>query len=1057
MSLPDLTLLPAGAGAGKTHTIQERLTQWVRQGKVAPERIAAVTFTETAATELRERLRIAFMADPAIHLDQVIALDRAYIATIHSFGLRVITEYCFEGGWSPQPRLLNEEEADILVRQALAVTNRADAIMDDLKQFGYAWDYTKGSGEDQFRRQLGDLLQKIRMIGREGADAVLHKKLLDHLHQHYGPASSATTLTAPLKTAANVLLGAFPADLSTLHPGKIRTTTARHDLQRDHQQLTRAATTQALQTDWVLWQRLQTLRITTRTYPLPDGYDELAQNVMTAARQLHRHPGPLHDAIVHAEGLLGASGDALAQHTCLKHNRGLVDYADMLSLANKLLQQQPAVLADLATQLDCIVIDEFQDTNPLSFSLLWTLIETGIPALIVGDRKQAIMGFQDADPRLLQSLETQFPESCTPLTQNWRTTANLMGLINQLGKTLFPKHYHSLTPMAGFVSQLEPVEIIHYRKYAKSHDFFAGHTATVVSQLLHHQNSRIWDKTCNQHRQIKGHDIAVLLPTHTLVDKYATALRALGLQVLTKAAGWFASRSVQLCFYALAYVADRNDQHAALYLSVTELGKTSLEDALKTLINANPLMDSVLATLDPIAQCHPENDVHHIVTTTLAALEMFHRIRTWPNYHQERANLLRLLAEAEAFCQTNPETLAAGGFFGFGLKTFLAWLSARAEADDQSPRSRMVNENAVHVVTWHSAKGREWPVVIVGGTYRSYNPRLPHLATEYQDFANLETILEQARIEFSPEFAAEETRQKFLAPLQVGAKSDAKRLLYVALTRAREKLIIERIGFDEDRPDKQTYWNLLDQETGMAIEDGQIRLGTFSIPCAETHIDGQSVDLNNSAGCTDSMQAQMTWQPIKREIYTGTLTPEVVNPSLLTGAKPGEDVTVETLQYGLPLDIAIDLPAAAAGTVLHRCFEILSTGVDRTHLLEPGTGCSLSATEQQILQNAVEQFEQWLVVRLGSKQLYKEVPLCYQDNRKSMINGMLDVLIATGAGYWILDHKSHKPEDPDVEFNAYWGQLLAYAEGVGKLYGGQKVFGVGVHWVRDGIVTLASW
>ena len=61
-------------------------------------------------------------------------------------------------------------------------------------------------------------------------------------------------------------------------------------------------------------------------------------------------------------------------------------------------------LEALAERVDCLVIDEFQDTNPLQFSLLWLLQKVGIPTLIVGDLKQAIMGFQGADPRLMERL-----------------------------------------------------------------------------------------------------------------------------------------------------------------------------------------------------------------------------------------------------------------------------------------------------------------------------------------------------------------------------------------------------------------------------------------------------------------------------------------------------------------------------------------------------------------------------------------------------------------------------------------------------------------------------
>ena len=88
MTLPPLTIVPAGAGSGKTHQIQHQLGKWIVQGKIAPERIVAVTFTEAAATELRERIRANLLG--LGRLEDALKLDQAYISTIHGFGLRLL-------------------------------------------------------------------------------------------------------------------------------------------------------------------------------------------------------------------------------------------------------------------------------------------------------------------------------------------------------------------------------------------------------------------------------------------------------------------------------------------------------------------------------------------------------------------------------------------------------------------------------------------------------------------------------------------------------------------------------------------------------------------------------------------------------------------------------------------------------------------------------------------------------------------------------------------------------------------------------------------------------
>ena len=97
------TIVPAGAGSGKTFRIKSDLTKWVKNKIIGPERILAVTFTEAAAAELRGRIRSSLLAEGLV--EAALAVEQAYVSTIHGLGLRILSEHAFAAGASPRPRL----------------------------------------------------------------------------------------------------------------------------------------------------------------------------------------------------------------------------------------------------------------------------------------------------------------------------------------------------------------------------------------------------------------------------------------------------------------------------------------------------------------------------------------------------------------------------------------------------------------------------------------------------------------------------------------------------------------------------------------------------------------------------------------------------------------------------------------------------------------------------------------------------------------------------------------------------------------------------------------
>ena len=1053
MTLPSLTVIPAGAGSGKTYTIQQRLGDWVRDGLVAPERIVAVTFTEAAAAELRERIRAKLLAmDRA---EDALRLDQAYISTIHGFGLRVLTEFAFEGGTSPQPRLLNEDEKNTLIRLALSRTDKADEIMSNLAVYGYTYDFvTKRSAEDIFRDDLLRIVELLRSLGWQDYTDVYATQAAAWISGRYGPTVDGDELSVALRHSVEALLKAYPESLDREYG---TSPTATNAFLSDFQNLNRALGGDVLNRDWKLWESLRKLRQSKRGTELPEMYDKRSSAVIAAANELPRHPGPLAHANAHMQALLSAGQEVLVQYAKDKHEAGLVDYSDMIAMAGQLLRSRPDVLQTLVQRVDCLVVDEFQDTNPLQFALLWQLKEAAVPTIVVGDLKQAIMGFQGADPRLFEALIDQHPEMSHPLTRNWRSQPRLMDFINALGPGLFREDYFPLVPQSE-ASRLAPLDVVSFPKKARKdqHAIRAAAVGERLKALLDDNAQQIVDQRTKKLRRLRGGDIAVLCPTNPMLATYADVLRAQGLRVRLQADGWFSSRPVQIAWHALAYLANPVDRHAALYLAVTELGSLNLQDALTQLMDHGHIDEPLLVRLDELAEGATERTVYALVADMIRALGLFDVVTLWPDGEQARANLLRLLAEAGEFMDANRETLASGGFHGSGIQTFLPWLATKVEEKDgdKQPDPRVLDENAIVLTTWHGSKGQEWPVVAVCGLDREIKARLPNVKLGYSTFDELSRLLEQARIEYAPKFAAAETNDRFLTELQDAEETGARRLLYVALTRARDKLVLEWPGYLASR-DNTTYWSILAGECDLNLDESRIYAGEDAFPC--TVVEGQEKfpdDLDINAVAEDSTLPVTGRRAIQPNAVPEMLTPDSRTPSkadTVTDIEGGTGLVVE--RYGQGLEVEIGLTGKGLGTFIHRCFEVLGPEPDLKERIPQITGVEIEPGELQKIAIAVREFESWLVDHLDSSSVLREWPILALDEQGTVVSGTADLIVETPRGLWVIDHKSDRVDDPEAAFITYRPQLETYAKSLANA--GKQVLGTGINWIRRGVVVLS--
>jgi exodeoxyribonuclease-5 len=549
------------------------------------------------------------------------------------------------------------------------------------------------------------------------------------------------------------------------------------------------------------------------------------------ADRLNEEASALYDACREAHGAVcsAAAGVLLARlapalqaivdrFAQAKRESGLLDFDDLLHGARDLLVGNAAVRAALAGRFRHVLVDEFQDTDPVQTEILWRLC--GEPPagrddapwtdwrlrdgalFLVGDPKQAIYRFRGADVqtyvRARQALAAAAAGNVLPIGRNFRSVTPILGWVNDrfagplnaAGQPGFAPLLGKIAPLGGRASVCAVDVAVQGGGAAALRDAEAEQVAETCLRLIGALTVRDTGGTA---RPCRAGDIALLAPTGTDLWRYERALEERGLPVATQAGkGFFRRQEVQDLIALAGAIADSRDTlalGALLRGPLVGLTEEALLDALDALPPApdgglprlklwlplpdiaDPLLRETLAILQGLARRARATTPYVLLAQAVEELRVRPVLRQRGGRGAERA-----LANVDAFLEM------ARAWETRGLAAFALALRGEWQEATRAPEARPdAEQEAISLITMHAAKGLEWAVVIpvnTGGSVRAAQP--PVLDRD----ANL---LHASLLGIAPPGCSDALEAE---RAQLGL--ERQRLWYVAATRARDLLLLPR-------------------------------------------------------------------------------------------------------------------------------------------------------------------------------------------------------------------------------------------------------------------------
>jgi len=879
------TLVAAAAGSGKTAVLVARLIRLLTTGVCEIDQMLVLTFTNAAAAEMRERIEAALQEAVGQATDtatrerlqrQLILLSGAAITTIDAFCQRILRMNIAELDIDPQFRAMDQQEQALLAQEVMDQELEALYAEGDAEFLHFADAYGSDTGDAQVRELIQqtwhfaqsqpfpeDWLEAQPARYAEQADLWAYD-CLDKTGLAQQIAQTLAVATAFRDYAVSLGSDGYTA-VGTAVCAELQR--AQEALQTGASWDEVRACVQAVQFPRAAGPYRETLlageakaAVQNQRAACKESVDSLQELFKVDAAGLREEMAATQQMVTELCQLTLRYGRALQ---AAKREKRVIDFGDMEHFALDLLCNRevrqatgqlvptPAAMA-LQEKYAAIVVDEYQDTNAVQEAIVQLIARREQPdVFLVGDVKQSIYRFRQADPEIFQQKQATFPQmnpdlyQLISLSRNFRSRACVLDSINVLftqlmqpetmeidydeAAALYPGLDYPALPegAVGLAGPLEVVHILDDGEPSAEHTPLAAESTPSQSwhipqgleaegdyiarrlKAFMTAGTLVYDKHTGVYRAMHWRDVAILYRGGASVSQQLlTCLRAAGIPAYASAdSGYFAAQEVRVMLALLTCLDNVRQDIPLAAVMASPIGGFSMSDMAKIRLAAPPHTDLYAALLhayqqdsglstrlaDKAAAFCDRLSTWRLAARQLRVPELINYLYQETGYYNyvgglaggllQQANLRLLSDRAAAYEKTNYR----------GLNRFLRFIDRlRAQENDlAAARTLGAGEDVVRIMTIHKSKGLEFPLVFLVASDKKF--KLLDAGSQ---------LLCDKKLGIGLQIADRATGQRYqtLAWRNIeragnnASKAEEMRLLYVALTRARERLIITSSG-----------------------------------------------------------------------------------------------------------------------------------------------------------------------------------------------------------------------------------------------------------------------
>lgn len=1003
-------IVSASAGAGKTAVLTERIVKRCLKDKIDLNRILALTFTAAAASEMKDRVyqrllkaKLDNQSDSHRIDHQLTLLQEAQISTIHSFCLNIIKKYGYLIGFDQQRA--NRLFSDVALKQLKNEAFNLTLISLTTDQLNHLTTYfsNKPCTYDSFQQTLTSLLDQAN-------NQCNPIQSIKDIASSYPTIQSLAQLdSATLNKYASIFdhyLPLLKSNLKQIHNGVSENYFTKNKAKMDAlTEYLNSIETAVTDKDYEQVENLYRY-----TYPgnlsIPKdpanliekqrlkAFNQLMDNLInsTAPSALINDMNQLH---ILANDLSNALLAYYTYFNQVKEKANGIDFNDMEYFAFKILDENPSVATYYQNYYQEICVDEFQDTSIRQNAIIEHICN-GKNIFRVGDVKQSIYRFRQASPELMKSLMEDNANELIVLEENYRSSASIIDFTNHLFTQLLniglPNNQYLNQDIVspGTQNQKDSYQPIEF--YGMDSEAFKALNLTNSNQNKAECIAGLIQQYRNNSPFTHYKDYCILVRSHGAMHYLKETFDQLNIPYkMDLKSGFSGNAFIQTLRAMFALMLDFNDQLALYTVLASPYYLYSVQDLYDHKVNSNAKVIQDYDELKAfIHQCKTfqNKGISALLSQCLCFKSIYQRLT-----REDRFNVDYLM---QSLVTNNITT----------IPQVLQLLDKSLDQDSSEILSVGKDDDVVTVMTIHQSKGLQFPCVILWSDSSNSNPENKSLINWDNQFnVGLKALYLPTRLTHSSLVYTYNDITN-----QAQDLAERLRLLYVAITRAKEKLLI--VDMLKDVPDVHPY----------QLSDIYLRKGF-------------TYDILSTCITNNLFQLKRLFQPLTP--LTNTVQSIKGYPIIHYHAKP-LNLTIKTASEHdiLSEDLLKDSHGALEyGTFLHDALQFLDFSQINDEQLQAYNArltkpmrVQLCKAKDTLLSFGKEKaITSWL----------KEYPFIYR-NESIFTTGSIDLIGLSKSSIYIIDYKTTSDTIDNLKA-MYTKQLNYYQSIITKAYPDYKI------------------